>query len=279
MRKLGLIAGKGPLPVALASHCRSAGRGLYVARLKGMADPALAEFPGIEVGINELGKLLKALKAEACEAVCMAGNVDRPDFRTLVPDFRGLRFLPTLAMAARKGDDALLRALVEEFEAEGFVVEGAHEVMGDLTLPLGALGHHQPDASHEADIARALKVARTLGSLDVGQGAVACDGLILAVEAQEGTDAMLRRVAELPESIRGVPGAPRGVLAKAPKPIQDTRVDMPTIGAFTLQRAARAGLAGVAGEAGKVLLMGRDEVIRIADELGLFVVGVPPYQG
>lgn len=279
MRKLGLIAGKGPLPVALASHCRSAGRGLYVARLKGMADPALAEFPGIEVGINELGKLLKALKAEACEAVCMAGNVDRPDFRTLVPDFRGLRFLPTLAMAARKGDDALLRALVEEFEAEGFVVEGAHEVMGDLTLPLGALGHHQPDASHEADIARALKVARTLGSLDVGQGAVACDGLILAVEAQEGTDAMLRRVAELPESIRGVPGAPRGVLAKAPKPIQDTRVDMPTIGAFTLQRAARAGLAGVAGEAGKVLLMDRDEVIRIADELGLFVVGVPPYQG
>ena len=182
-------------------------------------------------------------------------------------------------MAARKGDDALLRALVEEFEAEGFVVEGAHEVMGDLTLPLGALGHHQPDASHEADIARALKVARTLGSLDVGQGAVACDGLILAVEAQEGTDAMLRRVAELPESIRGVPGAPRGVLAKAPKPIQDTRVDMPTIGAFTLQRAARAGLAGVAGEAGKVLLMDRDEVIRIADELGLFVVGVPPYQG
>ena len=279
MRKLGLIAGKGPLPVALASHCRSAGRGLYVARLKGMADPALAEFPGIEVGINELGKLLKALKAEACEAVCMAGNVDRPDFRTLVPDFRGLRFLPTLAMAARKGDDALLRALVEEFEAVGFVVEGAHEVMGDLTLPLGALGHHQPDASHEADIARALKVARTLGSLDVGQGAVACDGLILAVEAQEGTDAMLRRVAELPESIRGVPGAPRGVLAKAPKPIQDTRVDMPTIGAFTLQRAARAGLAGVAGEAGKVLLMDRDEVIRIADELGLFVVGVPPYQG
>lgn len=279
MRKLGLIAGRGPLPIALARHCQAAGRGLFVARLKGMGDPSLAEFPNVEVGINELGKLLKALKAEACEAVCMAGNVDRPDFRTLVPDMRGLRFLPTLARAAQKGDDALLRALVVEFESEGFVVEGAHEVMGELTLPLGTLGKVQPDASHEQDIARALKVARALGSLDVGQGAVACDGLVLAVEAQEGTDAMLRRVAELPESIRGVPGAPRGVLAKAPKPIQDTRVDLPTIGAFTLQRAARAGLAGVAGEAGKVLLMDRDEVIRIADELGLFVVGVPPYQG
>ena len=274
MRKLGLIAGRGPVPIALANHCQSAGRPLFVARLKGMAEPVLAEFPSIEVGINELGKLLKALKSNGCEAICMVGGVDRPDFRTLAPDLRGLRFLPTLALAARKGDDALLRALVKEFEGEGFIVEGAHEVMGDLTLPPGALGRHVPDESHRADIARALQVARALGRLDVGQGAVACDGLILAVEAQEGTDAMLRRVAELPESIRGVPGHPRGVLAKAPKPIQDTRVDLPTIGPFTLQRAARAGLAGIAGEAGKVLVMDREDVIRVADELGLFIVGV-----
>ena len=106
-------------------------------------------------------------------------------------------------------------------------------------------------------------------------GAVACDGLVLAVEAQEGTDSMLRRVAELPESIRGVPGKPRGVLAKAPKPMQETRVDLPTIGTRTLQRVARAGLAGIAGEAGKVLVLDRDDVVKLADELGLFIVGVP----
>jgi DUF1009 family protein len=120
-----------------------------------------------------------------------------------------------------------------------------------------------------------MEVARAVGRLDVGQGAVACDGLVLAVEAQEGTDAMLRRVAELPASIRGVPGKPRGVLAKAPKPIQDTRVDLPTIGPFTVQRAAVAGLAGIAGEAGKVLVLDREELIRTADELGLFVIGIP----
>ena len=279
MRKLGLIAGSGPVPIALAKHCQSAGRGLFVARLKGMAGTELAQFPNIEVGINELGKLFKALKSNDCEAICMVGGVERPDFRTLVPDMRGLRFLPTLAMAARRGDDALLRALVDEFESEGFIVEGAHEVMGELTLPEGALGRHVPNESHRADISRAMQVARALGRLDVGQGAVACDGLILAVEAQEGTDAMLRRVAELPESIRGVPGHPRGVLAKAPKPIQDTRVDMPTIGPFTLQRVARAGLAGIAGETGKVLVMDRAEVIHMADELGLFVVGVAPDGG
>jgi DUF1009 family protein len=275
MRKLGLIAGRGPLPVALANHCQSAGRGVFVARLKGMSDPVLAEFPGIDVGMNELGKLLKALKGADCEAICMVGAVDRPDLTAMVPDFRGLRFLPTVLMASRKGDDALLRALVKEFESEGFVVEGAHEVMGDLTLPAGPLGRHRPDASHQIDIERAMEVARAVGALDVGQGAVACDGLVLAVEAQEGTDAMLRRVAELPEAIRGAPGKARGVLAKAPKPIQDTRVDLPTIGPHTLQRAARAGLAGIAGEAGKVLVLDREDLIRTADELGLFVVGIP----
>ena len=275
MRKLGLIAGRGPLPIALAEHCQSAGRPVFVARLRGMADAKLGDVPGVDVGLNELGKLIKAFKAEKCEAVCMVGAVVRPDFRTLVPDLRGLRFLPTVIMAARKGDDELLRALVREFESEGFVVEGAHEVMGDLTLRAGVLGRHQPTEAHLADISRAMEVARAVGRLDVGQGAVACEGLILAVEAQEGTDAMLRRVAELPESIRGAPGRPRGVLAKAPKPIQDTRVDLPTIGPFTLQRAAVAGLAGIAGEAGKVLVLEREELIRTADELGLFVIGIP----
>jgi len=119
-------------------------------------------------------------------------------------------------------------------------------------------------------------VARELGRLDIGQGAVVCDGLVLAVEAQEGTDAMLRRVADLPAAIRGASDAPRGVLAKAPKPIQETRVDLPTIGLGTIQRAARAGLAGVVGEAGRLLVLDRAEVIALADELGLFVFGVEP---
>src|SRR5690606_32998764 len=148
----------------------------------------------------------------------------------------GLAFLPTAISAARKGDDALLRALLGEFEKEGFKIEGAHEVTGDLTLPRGPLGRCEPRPQDLADITRALEVARQIGRLDVGQGAVVCDGLVLAVEAQEGTDAMLRRVAELPETVRGVPGAPRGVLGKAPKPIQETRVDLPTIGVGTIQR-------------------------------------------
>jgi DUF1009 family protein len=273
MVKLGLIAGGGALPVEIATHCRRAGRPFFVVRLKGSAGPELARFPGVDVGIAELGKCFKALKRAGCEAVCFAGQVMRPDFRALTPDLRGLRALPGVLAAGRKGDDALLRALLGEFEKEGFTVEGAHEVMGDLTLPPGPLGRIRPGPEHAGDIARALDVARAIGRLDIGQGAVVCEGLVLAVEAQEGTDAMLRRVGELPAAIRGAPEAPRGVLAKAPKPIQETRIDLPTIGLGTIQRAARAGLAGIAGEAHGLIVLDREAVIALADELGLFIVG------
>lgn len=274
--KLGIIAGGGSLPAEVADHCRTAGRDYFVIRLNGFADDVMRAHPGADVGLGQLGKCFKLLRAEGCKAVCFAGKVDRPDFTKLAPDLRGLKALPGVIAAARKGDDALLRRILQEFEKEGFAVEGAHEVEGSLTLPAGALGRHRPQEAHRADIDRALLVAREIGRLDVGQGAVVCDGLVLAVEAQEGTDAMLRRVAELPEAVRGTPERRQGVLAKAPKPIQETRIDLPTIGVSTLQRAARAGLAGVVGEAGRLLVVDRAAVIEMADDLGLFVYGVEP---
>ena len=276
MQKLGLIAGGGNLPVEIAQHCERAVRPFFIIRLKGFAGAEIARFPGADIGIAELGKCFKALKRAGCRAVTLVGTVDRPDFKSLTPDLRGLMALPGVIAAARQGDDALLRQLLGEFEKEGFVVEGAHEVMGDLTLAAGPLGAVAPTDEQMADVQHALRVARAIGQLDVGQGAVVCEGLVLAVEAQEGTDAMLRRVAELPRNIRGSADAPRGVLAKAPKPIQETRIDLPTIGLGTIQRAAQAGLAGVAGEVGRLLVLDREAVIALADELGLFVVGVEP---
>jgi len=276
MQKLGLIAGGGNLPVEIAQHCERAGRPFFIVRLKGFSGPEIAAYPGADIGIAELGKCFKALKRAGCKAVTLVGTVDRPDFKALTPDLRGLMALPGVIAAARRGDDALLRQLVGEFEKEGFAVEGAHEVMGDLTLSPGPLGAITPTPEQMADVQLALKVARAIGELDVGQGAVVCDGLVLAVEAQEGTDAMLRRVAELPRNVRGTAEAPRGVLAKAPKPIQETRIDLPTIGLNTIRRAAQAGLAGVAGEVGRLLVLDREAVIAMADELGLFVVGVEP---
>lgn len=271
---LGLIAGGGALPATLADQCLAAGRPVFVVRLRGFAEPALARFPGAEIGVAELGAIFAALRSAGCRSVCMAGTVTRPDFAALKPDLRGLRALPGAVAAARKGDDALLRFLLAEFEREGFAVEGAHQVAAALTLPPGALGRYAPTAAQQADVDRVMIVARALGALDVGQGAVVCDNLVLAVEAQEGTDAMLARVATLPPAIRGEPGRLRGVLGKALKPTQEARVDMPVIGPRTIEAAGAAGLAGVAGEAGRVLLVDGDAVRAAADRLGLFVLGV-----
>lgn len=204
----------------------------------------------------------------------MAGIVARPDLKNLKPDLRGVAALPGAMAAARHGDDGLLSFLISEFEREGFVGEGAHEVMSELLLSDGPLGRHSPRRAHHGDIERAVTAARAIGALDAGQCAVVCEGLILALEAQEGTDAMLARVSALPEGVRGSPRHRRGVLAKVCKPGQERRVDLPTLGPATVRRAAEAGLAGIAGEAGLTLLLERELVRALADELGLFVVGV-----
>jgi UDP-2,3-diacylglucosamine hydrolase len=275
MSKLGLIAGGGGLPLALAEHCRQSGRPYFVIRLRGFADAAMDAHPGEGAGIAEIGRIVKLARDAGCGALCLAGSVRRPDFASLKPDLRGLSWLPGAVLAARKGDEALLRFLLGELEKEGVAIEGAHEVRGDLALALGALGKRAPQADHGADIAKAVRVAQAIGALDIGQAAVVCDGLVLAVEAQEGTDSLLRRVSELPAELRGARGRRKGVLAKVAKPIQQMRIDLPTIGLATIEGADRAGLAGVVGVVGKMLVVDRAAVAAAADAAGLFVAGVP----
>ena len=276
MGKLGLIAGGGELPLSLAHHCRASGRPFYVIRLRGFADARLAEFPGAEVGLAELGKGIAALRKAACSSVCFAGLVARPDLRDLRPDLRGLAALPGAIAAAAKGDDALLTHLLSLFEHEGFSIEGAHQVMDGLTLGPGPLGDVYPAPEHLADIDRALEAARAIGRLDIGQACVSCAGVVLALEAQEGTDAMLERVAALPQALRGDAQQRRGVLAKACKPGQELRVDLPTIGPRTVERALAAGLAGIVGETGRMLVLDRQQTRAAADAAGLFILGVDP---
>lgn len=261
------------MPLALAEQCRIAGRPFCVIRLKGFADPALNAFEGGEVGLGEVGKCFDLLHQAGAEAVCLAGKVSRPDFSALKADLRGVAAMGGAILAARKGEDAILRYMIGLFEKEGFVVEGAHQVAAGLNLPPGPLGRLAPANDAFDDIRQGFHVAGEIGRMDIGQGAVVCRGLVLAVEAQEGTDAMLARVAQLPAPLRGDAAQRLGVLVKRAKPTQEQRVDLPTIGVETIEGAARAGLAGVVGEAGRTLLMDRQGVIEAADRLGLFVLG------
>ncbi len=276
-RKLGLIAGGGTLPVEVARGALAQGKSVYVVGVEGFAEPkALDQFDHGWAALGELGKIIKQFKDAQCDAVSFAGVIKRPDLTKLKVDFTAAKALPSAIMAARKGDDALMRVIVGVFEKAGFHVVAAEEAARGLAAVAGAIGSapYLPEV-HGEDVAKGFAVARAMGAYDIGQGAVVCDGLVLAVEAQEGTDAMLARVAELPLDIRGAPGARRGVLVKAPKPVQDRRIDLPALGVKTVEGAAAAGLAGIAVEAGGALILDRQGVAEAADAAGLFVVALP----
>jgi UDP-2,3-diacylglucosamine hydrolase len=275
-RKLGIIAGGGELPVVLAEHCAAQGGDYFVARIAGLADHALERHPGATHTLGQMGARMDALRAAQCDAIVMLGKVARQDPRSLDLDAVGVAMIPALLAAAPQGDDALLRAVMAEHERAGFRVVGAEQVMADLLAPAGAWGKVTPSAAQRADIAKAARVALALGAFDIGQGVVVCDGLVLAVEAQEGTDEMLRRVAALPPAVRGSAAARRGVLAKRPKPMQERRIDLPTIGVATIAGAAEAGLAGIAVEAGGALAVQKPAIIAAANAAGLFVFGFTP---
>lgn len=272
-RKLGIIAGGGELPVVLAEHLAATQRQYFVARITPMADAALAKHPGASHGLGAMGARMQALRDAGCDAVVLIGQVQRPDIKTLELDEAAYAMLPALLAAMPQGDDALLRTLLTEHEKAGFSVIGVEQAMSELLAMPGAWGAVSPNERALKDMAKAAKAAAMAGSFDIGQGVVVCDGLVLAVEAQEGTDAMLARVAELPDTIRGTPAQRRGVLVKRPKPIQERRIDLPTIGVRTIEGAAAAGLAGVAVEAGGALAVRRADIVVAANRAGIFVYG------
>ena len=268
--RLGIVAGGGRLPQLLIDSCRESGRDFFVLALKGQADPKIVEnAPHEWVRIGAAGRGFAILREQGIDELVMAGRVRRPSLMDLRPDLRAVKFFARLGLKG-VGDDGLLRALIRELEGEGYRVVGIDDLLPALRAEEGALGRYQPDSQGEADIARGKTVLAALGSVDVGQAVVVQQGIVLGVEAVEGTDALLQRCGPLKRD------GPGGVLVKLSKHGQETRVDMPTIGPDTISRAAKAGLRGIAIEAGATIVVDREELAEAADGAGLFVVGVTP---
>ncbi len=266
---LGILAGGGPFPGRVAAAAAAAGRPVFVVGLRGYAEPAVIQAYTHEyIRIGAAGEIMARLRAHGCRDLVLVGPVRRPSLLDLRPDAEGTRIMARIGRAAFTGDDGLLAAVVRVLGEEGFNVLGAHEVLTEALGPSGVLGAVRPDAAALADIERGRAVVRALGTVDVGQGCVVQPGIVLAVEAIEGTDAMLARAAALAR-----PG-PGGVLIKLVKPGQDRRADLPAIGPDTLRHAQAAGLRGVAFEANGTLMTDRAACIAAADAAGLFLLGV-----
>ena len=270
-KKLGIIAGGGTIPLSLIRHCRQSGRPFFVLAIQGNADPEVIDdtLPHQWIRIGQAGSGFKKLHDEKVEEVVMIGTIKRPTLGDLVPDLRTAAFFAKVGAKAL-GDDGILRAVVKEIEAEGMAVRGIHEVVPELLIRNGILGRHKPSKQDLLDIKRAVPVASELGRLDVGQAVIVQEGLVLAVEGIEGTDELLRRTAAYKRKGSGV------ILLKLRKPQQDMRIDLPTIGSRTIERAKEAGLNGVVLHAGNGLIVDEAEVIKTADKLGLFVMGINP---
>ena len=268
-RKLGILAGGGVLPRLLVDMCREEGRAVFVLAFKGFTDTeTLSDVEHDWVRLGEVGAALDALRKAGVEDLVLAGPVRRPSLAALRPDARALKFFARVGGKAL-GDDGLLRGAIRVLEEEeGFRVIGVDDVLSGVTSPAGQLGKYKPDDAADRDIERGTAVLHALGSADVGQAVVVQDGLVLGVEAVEGTDALLSRCAGLRRE------GPGGVLVKLGKPGQETRADLPTIGVDTIRGAKNAGLRGVAVEAGITLILSRAQVIAEADEAGLFLVGL-----
>ncbi len=262
------------MPARVAAAARAAGRPVFAVALEGYAELGLlAAYPHASARLGAAGRVLGLLRANACRDVVLIGPVRRPNLLHLRPDAEGARLLARIGRAAFAGDDGLLAAIVRVLGEEGFRVVGAHEVLTEAVGPRGLLSAAAPDAEAMADIARAAAVARALGTVDVGQGCVVQGGIVLAVEAIEGTDAMLARAAGLRRA------GPGGVLVKLVKPGQDRRADLPTLGPRTVEAAAAAGLRGIAFEAGGTLFTDRASCVARADAAGLFLLGLDPSDG
>lgn len=276
--RIGIIAGGGNLPGAIAEELERHGKRPFVLMVEGEPDPqaGLERYDHEIIALEQAPSLVARLRRRNITHVVMAGEIKRrPRIAAMRPGLGLLRFVPALIRAMAKGDDGLLRFVVEWLEGSGFKVVGAHQIVPDLVAVEGQFGKVAPTAQDWRDLEAARVAAETIGALDIGQGAVAIGGRTIALEGIEGTDAMLERVRDLRGHGR-LAGKRRGVLVKCAKPGQEARTDLPSIGPRTVEGAHAAGLAGIAVEAGHSLVLDGPEMIARADALGLFVIGLPP---
>jgi DUF1009 family protein len=273
---IGLIAGGGVMPFAVADSLAARGISPILFALKGACDPAAVErFRHHWISVGQFGRATKLFRAENCRDLVFIGTLVRPALSELRLDWGTLRVIGHLLAAFRGGDDHLLSGVGRILEKDGFRMVGIKDVAPDLLMPEGCLTRAAPDDHAGTDIAKGRDVLRALSPFDIGQAAVVIDGHVVAVEDIEGTDGLLARVARLRGEGRIRARAGRGVLVKAPKSGQDLRFDLPTIGSRTVEGAAAAGLGGVAILAGNTIVVEPQAMIEAADAAGLFVTGLP----
>lgn len=270
---LGLIAGGGDFPLKIQQAVMATGRAVITLGIENTCDPLLQTDKIIR--IEKFGAFSRFLKKKGCEEIVIIGHITRPNLLTIRPDMAGLKVLGRVLMQARRGDNKIIEEGIRYFTEQGFTIVGAHNILAELLAPKGILTRHRPNKIARQDIDMGIDITREIGRLDIGQASVVCRGQVLAVEGVDGTDALLERIANLDENLRGTVKKRHGVLVKLPKPHQERRVDLPALGQTSIENAAAAGLAGIVFEENGALINDLKACTALANRLGIFLLGIP----
>jgi len=266
LSKLGIIAGDGYLPLKVANAYQCA-ESIYIAKLNAdNLEKYHSYYNTKEFSLGAVGSILEYFRINKVSDIVMCGGLKRPDFAKLKVDRTGAALLYRIVKTKFLGDDKLLRVVADFIEEMGFKIIAATEILKNATIPIGVVTNRSPNATELQDIRLGVVEARKLGVMDYGQAVIVERSNILGLEEQSGTDMLLQSCAT---KCNG-----SAILVKMMKPIQDERLDIPTIGEETIRNAAKAGLVGIAVEAGKVIVIDREKVINMANELGIFIIGI-----
>lgn len=267
-KKIAIIAGAGSIPLMAINACKAKGQDFVVIALAGIADTSsFKDIPFKSIKLGRVGEAIKYCKSSGADEVVLIGSLRRPSFKELSMDLWTIRKVAKIGLSVF-GDDSILSVIVKEIEKEGFKVKGIQEILPELLIPAGLYTKHKPSKRAKVDINRGMEVLQGLGKLDIGQSAIIQQGMVIGVEAIEGTDALIKRCKDLMRK------GEAGVLVKMKKTGQETRVDLPTIGVTTVENAHASGLQGIAFEAGATLVVNLDAVVAMANKLGLFLLAV-----
>ena len=266
--KLAIIAGNGSIPFYLIEECKKVGREYCLIIIEGHGKELSEKYdPDYIVSLSKMGRAVKYVKNIGIKHILMVGGVKRPSLKNIIPDLWTAKFLTTISSKV-SGDNSVLSKLTKALEREGFIIVAPEEVLPNLICPKGTLGKVKPNQQNNEDISTGYRIAKIIGANDIGQSIIIENGLVIAVEAAEGTDRMIKRSLILKKEKKA------GVLIKVIKPMQDRRIDRPVIGIDTIKAVKKAGLDGIALESNEILILNYSDVILYADEEGLFVEGI-----
>ncbi len=264
--RIGLIAGGGQFPLLFANKAVQKGYEVYAAAYVNEASKELSNYvKSIKwLHLGQIGRLIKFFKTNNINQAVMMGTIKKTRiFKDIKPDFKALSFI-----ARRKNghDDSVLTAFADLLEKEGIEIKPSTFLLPELISEKGCWTKRKPDSAEKKDIIEGWKVARGIGSLDIGQCIVISNGSVLAVEAVDGTDATIKRGAAFAKGC--------AVVVKLSKPLQDLRFDLPSSGCETIKTMHAAGASVLVLEAGKSIAFDRDEMVSLADEYNISIIAL-----